>query len=315
MRKIVESESVLLLLACLFALAAVFVPGFATLANVRNILVQSGVLGALAVGAGLILLSGNLDLTPGSVVSLCSVVTALFMRFSTPAGILAGVLSCLAVATLSGLIVSKGRMPSLMVTLGMMGVARSAAMLISGGKSVTGVRAGFNALSGGLLAGIPVPFLAVLLGVAAMAFLLRRTRWGRGVYALGGNEQGAYYSGIRTDRLKFQVFLIASLFYALAGLIYTSRISSGTPEGGVGYELDAITAAVLGGIHLMGGRGRIRNVLAGTLILAVIANLMNLKGITAYSQMVIKGFIFIAIVGSRTFITRLASRKSVAHTG
>ncbi len=312
MRKIVEKESVLIILGVLIAIASILVPGFATVANLENILVQSGVLGALALGEALVLLSGNLDLTPGAVVSLCSVVTAFFMRYSMAAGIAVGIMSCLAIGTASGLLTSKARMPSLMVTLGMMGIARSASLLISQGKSVTGVKAGFQYLSAGMVAGIPMPFILILLSTVLLSVLLRLTRWGRGVYAGGGNEVAAFYSGIRTDAVKLQVFIAASAFYALGGLIYTSRISSGTPEGGVGYELDAITAAVLGGIHLLGGRGRIRNVLAGALILTVIANLMNLKGISAYTQQVIKGFIFIGIVAGRGFLSRLSLKGSVS---
>jgi ribose/xylose/arabinose/galactoside ABC-type transport system permease subunit len=312
MRKILDEESVWIILVVLVVVAAIMVPDFSTKNSAQNILTRSGVIGALAIGSGMVLLSGNLDLSPGSIVALCSVVTSFFMRQSIVLGILVGFCTCLGFGTLAGILVSKAKIPSLMATLGIMGIARSLAFYFSDGLTVSGVKEGFTFLGNGSFLGIPIPIIAVVLGVACMTFLLKYTIWGRNIYATGGNEVSAFYSGIRTDKVKIIIFILASVFYALGGLIYTARISSGTPEGGVGYELDAITTAVLGGIYLFGGRGKLRNILAGALILSVIETLMNLRGISAYTQQVVKGCLFIAVVGLRGFISRRIQERARA---
>jgi len=304
MKKIIQKESVWIILVGLVVFSIVIVPDFATGTNIWNILCQSGIIGALTIGESLILLSGNLDLSPGALVALCSVVTTYSMRSSMTLGILVGLGTCIGIGSISGLLVSRLKIPSLIATLGTMGIARSLAFTISGGLTVSGVKKSFAYLGSGSILHIPIPIILVILSVACMSFVLKYTVWGRNVYAIGGNEYSAFFSGIRVDKIKLSVFVLAGLFYAIGGLIYTSRISSGTPEGGVGYELDAITASVLGGISLFGGRGKIRNSLAGALILSIIANLMNLKGISPYSQGIIKGILFVVIVGLRKFLSR-----------
>ena len=312
MKELLENEIGLLLLAVLFALSAFFVPDFLTVESIQNILVSSAIVGSLSIGAALVLISGNIDLTPGSVVALVSVFTAFFTRYSILLAVLVGLGTSLLIGTCTGLLTSKARMTALLASLGMMGIARSGALFFANGLTIATEHPGLEQFSEAKLAGIPLPFWVVFVGVFLMAFLLRYTRWGRAVYALGGNEESAFYSGIRTDQVKIQLFLLAGAFYGIGGLLYTGRINSGNPEGGVGYELDAITAAVLGGIDLRGGRGRIRNVIVGALVLAIISNMMNLLGISAYYQQITKGFLFITIVGIRGIISKsLASRTAL----
>jgi ribose/xylose/arabinose/galactoside ABC-type transport system permease subunit len=310
MKKFLENEIGLLLLLVLFVISAFVVPDFFTVENIQNFLVASAIVGSLSIGAALVLLSGNIDLTPGSIVALCSVLAAYFTRFSIVLAVFAAIASSLIIGTATGLLASKARIPALLATLGMMGIARSGALFFANGLTVSTRHSGLQMFSEGKLLGVPLPFYTVLVSIVLMSLILNYSKWGRGVYAVGGNEQSAFYSGIKTGRIKLQLFMVASVFYGIGGLLYTGRINSGNPEGGVGYELDAITAAVLGGIDLRGGRGRIRNVIIGALILAIISNLMNLLGISAYYQQITKGLLFIAIVGVRMLLTtNLAARS------
>ena len=311
MKELIENEIGLLLFVVLFVLSASFVPHFFTVGNMQNILVASGIVGSLSIGAALVLLSGSIDLTPGSVVALVSVTTAYFTRYNILLAVVAGVLSSLLIGTTSGLLTSKAGIPALLATLGMMGIARSAALYFADGLTVSMHHPGLQIFSESRLAGVPLPFYAVFFGIVVMTLVLSYTRWGRGVYALGGSRESAFYSGIKTDRIKLQVFVVASLFYGIGGLLYTGRINSGNPEGGVGYELDAITAAVLGGIDLRGGRGKMRNVIIGALILTTISNAMNLLGISAYYQQITKGVLFVTIVGLRVIISKNLAARSV----
>ncbi len=313
MKELIENEIGLLLLLVLFALSAFFVPDFITVGNIQNILVASGIVGSLSIGAALVLLSGNIDLTPGSIVAFSSVLTAYCTRYSIWLAVLVGLSSSILIGSISGLLTSKARIPALLATLGMMGIARSGALFFANGLTISTHHAGLQNFSEAKLVGIPLPFYTIFIGIAVMAFVLRYTRWGRSVYAVGGNQASAFYSGIRTDRVKLQLFIIASVFYGIGALLYTGRINSGNPEGGVGYELDAITAAVLGGIDLRGGRGKIRNVIIGALILTIISNIMNLLGISAYYQQITKGLLFIAIVGVRGIISKNLSTRTVAQ--
>jgi ribose/xylose/arabinose/galactoside ABC-type transport system permease subunit len=286
------------------------VPDFFTVENIQNFLVASAIVGSLSVGAALVLISGSIDLTPGSIVALCSVLAAYFTRFSILLAVLVGIAGSLLIGTATGLLASKARIPALLATLGMMGIARSGALYFANGLTISTHHPGLQLFSEAKLLGVPLPFYTVLASIVLMSLVLNYSKWGRGVYAVGGNEQSAFYSGIRTGRIKLQLFIVASVFYGIGGLLYTGRVNSGNPEGGVGYELDAITAAVLGGIDLRGGRGRIRNVIIGALILAIISNIMNLLGISAYYQQITKGLLFIAIVGVRVLLSsRLAARS------
>ena len=141
-----------------------------------------------------------------------------------------GIGSALLIGSITGLLATKAKIPALLATLGMMGVARSGALYFSNGMTVSTQRAGLLIFSEARFIGIPLPFYVVFIGVMFMAFTLKYTRWGRGIYAVGGNEESAFYSGIRTSRIKMQLFIVASLFYGIGGMIYTGRLNSGNPS-------------------------------------------------------------------------------------
>ncbi|UCH33019.1 MAG: ABC transporter permease [Armatimonadota bacterium] len=273
-------------------------PHFLTPNNLATVAVQASAVAILAVAETMVIISGNIDLSVGSVLALCGCAAALLMRSGVgiAPSVLLGVALGVGVGTLSGALTAFGRMPSFIVTLGMMGIARGAALIITGGVNVFGVPQRFADLSMARRVGIPLP--ALLAGAVAVAahVVLTRTSLGRSIYAIGGNPEAARLSGIPVKRVVTIIFAIAGLLSALAGLALTSRLSIGQPTAGVGYELDAIAAAVIGGASLMGGQGTVAGTLIGALIMAVLRNGCDLLRVPVFWQQVAIGVIIIAAV-------------------
>jgi ribose transport system permease protein len=273
-------------------------PHFLTSNNLATVAVQAAAVAILAVAETMVIIGGQIDLSVGSVLALCGVAAAMLM--SKGAGIAVAVVAALAlglaVGTLSGLLIGFGCMPSFIVTLGMMGVARGFALIITGGVNVFGLPSRFAGFADARWAAVPLP--AILAGgVAALAHgVLSRTALGRSVYAIGGNAEAARLSGISVRRVVTALFAISGVLSALAGLALTSRLSIGQPTAGVGYELDAIAAAVIGGASLMGGQGTIAGTLIGAAIMGVLRNGCDLLRVPAFWQQVAIGVIIIAAV-------------------
>ena len=273
-------------------------PHFLTPNNLASVAVQASAVAILAVAETLVIIGGHIDLSVGSVLALCAVAAAMLM--SNGAGISLAVavalLGGLAVGAASGALIGYGRMPSFIVTLGMMGVARGFALIITGGVNVFGLPDRFTAFATTTWAAVPLP--AVLAGVVALLAhgTLTRTALGRSIYAIGGNAEAARLSGIPVRRVVATLFAISGLLSALSGLALTSRLSIGQPTAGMGYELDAIAAAVIGGASLMGGQGTIPGTLIGAAIMGVLRNGCDLLRVPAFWQQVAIGVIIIAAV-------------------
>jgi len=197
---------------------------------------------------------------------------------------------------LNGLAVTKGKVAPFIVTLGMMTIARGLALVLSDGRPVTNLSDTFNAIGGGNFMGIPVPILIFASVIVFASILLNQTRLGRYMFAVGGNEKAAYASKIRVDRVKVVAYMICSGFAGLAGIILASRITTGQPNAGIAYELDAIAAVVIGGTSLSGGTGSIGGTVLGVLLIGVINNGLDLLNVSSYYQQIIKGVIIIAAV-------------------
>lgn len=274
-------------------------PPFRTLSNVENILQQISVNGIIAIGMTLVIITAGIDLSVGSVLALSAVVATSFAHPNAHpliVPVLLGVLVGLACGMVNGLLIAKKRLAPFIVTLGMMTVARGLALVYTSGRPEINLSDSYNEIGGGSIGPIPYPaiifFAAVVLGV----FVLHFTRFGRYVYAVGGNELAAKVSGVNTDRVLIGVYALAGALAGVAGIILSSRIMSGPPATGQGTELDAIAAVVIGGTSLSGGIGSIANTIVGVLIIGVMNNGLDLLNVPSYWQQVVKGLIIVLAV-------------------
>ncbi len=273
-------------------------PGFFSAANLVNIIRQVSINGLLAVGVTLVLLTGGVDLSLGSVVALAGVVTAsLAQPGDTPVlvAVAAGTGAGLACGLINGTVVTAGGVAPFIATLGMMTAARGLALVLSGGRPVSNLTPEFTRL-GGDLAAVPIPTL-ILAAVALIAWVvLARTRWGRHLYAVGSSEAAARAAGIRVARVKLTAYGFCGALAGLAGVVLAARITTGQPNAGIAYELDAIAAAVIGGTSLSGGVGGVGGTILGVLLLGVINSGLDQLNVSAYYQQIVKGAIIVGAV-------------------
>lgn len=291
--------SVIIAFIIIFIASSIMNPRFLDINNQLNILMQVSIIGIVALGMTVVMLSGGIDLSVGSVLALVGVITVLALNAS--GSILVGVFTALVVGSfagfLNGLMVAKGRIASFIATLGMMAAARSVALYIAEGGSVSGEVKGFTAIANSDLWIFDYPVIIFFAMTALVYILMHKTRFGRYVYALGSNEKAAMLSAIRVDRIKIAVYSLAGLLVSVAAIIETSRLNSiSSSSSGVQYELDAIAAVIIGGTRMTGGRGKIIGTLFGVLILGILNNMMNLMNVSPYLQGFVKGLIIIIAV-------------------
>jgi inositol transport system permease protein len=271
---------------------------FLSVANFTNVARQISINGILAVGVTFVLLTAGVDLSLGSVVALSGVACATFAHpgdHSVFVPIAVGLLTGAACGLVNGVLVTRGGVAPFIVTLGMMTIARGLALIFSGGRPVADMSNELTALAGDFF-GIPIPMLCFA-GVAAAAwFFLRNFRLGRHIYAVGGNENAARAAGVPVEQVKLFAYGLCGLLAGLAGVVLAARITTGQPNAGQAYELDAIAAVVIGGTSLAGGVGTITGTLLGVLLIGVINNGLDLQGVSSYYQAVIKGVIIVGAV-------------------
>ncbi|MBM7693491.1 ribose transport system permease protein [Peribacillus deserti] len=291
--------SVIIAFLIIFIAASIMSPRFLDINNQLNILMQVSIIGIVALGMTVVMLSGGIDLSVGSVLVLVGVITVLALNAS--GSILVAILTALFVGSaagfLNGLMVAKGRIASFIATLGMMAGARSIALYIAEGGSVSGEVSGFTAIANSDLWLIDYPIIIFLIMTVLVYVLMHKTRFGRYVYALGSNEKAALLSAIRVDRVKLGVYSLVGLLVSVAAIIETSRLNSiSSSSSGVQYELDAIAAVIIGGTRMTGGRGKIIGTFFGVLILGILNNMMNLMNVSPHLQGFVKGSIIIVAV-------------------
>ena len=271
---------------------------FLSVANLTNVARQVSINGILAVGVTFVLLTAGVDLSLGSVVALSGVACATFAHpgdHPVFVPIAVGLLTGAACGLVNGVLVTRGGVAPFIVTLGMMTIARGLALIVSGGRPVANMSNELTSLAGDFL-GIPIPVLCFA-GVALAAwFFLRNFRLGRHIYAVGGNENAARAAGVPVERVKLFAYGLCGLLTGLAGVVLAARITTGQPNAGQAYELDAIAAVVIGGTSLAGGVGTITGTLLGVLLIGVINNGLDLLGVSSYYQAVIKGVIIVGAV-------------------
>lgn len=275
---------------------------FFTLANILNILRQTSVIAILAAGMTLVILTAGIDLSVGSILALCGAFVASMISIELPVlvAVPVSLFAGLALGSMAGVIIAKGKVQAFIATLVTMTLLRGVTMVYTDGRPIstgfTDIADSFSYLGTGYLLGVPVPVWLMAGVFIGIWYVLNHTRFGRYVYALGGNESATRLSGINVDRIKIGVYGICGLLSALAGIIVTSRLSSAQPTAGMGYELDAIAAVVVGGTSLAGGKGRIMGTLIGALIIGVLNNALNLMDVSSYYQMIVKGTVILLAV-------------------
>jgi ribose transport system permease protein len=273
---------------------------FLTIDNLINVSLQVSTVAIAAIGSTLVILTGGIDLSPGSAVALVSCVLAILVKnlgLSLPAGIIAALILGVGLGLFNGLLSTFGRIPSFVVTLATLGVFRGLAFLITEGHPIFSVSPYLEGIFYGDVVGIPLPFIYMLVFYIFFAIFLRNTRRGRAIYSVGGNETAAYLSGIHVNRTRLLAFVFAGFTAAVAGVLLSARLNSGSPNYGVGLELAAIAAAVIGGTSLAGGYGNIIATLFGALTVAVVQNGLNLNAVRAAWQNITLGFIILLAVG------------------
>jgi ribose/xylose/arabinose/galactoside ABC-type transport system permease subunit len=305
-------ELVLLALCTLLAFQA---EGFFSIDNLLNVLRNVSMQGIIAFGMTMVIIAGEIDLSVGSAVALAGCLTAYIVEALVGAGLgvtLAVIISMLGalivgsgVGALSGFIRVRFAVPTFITTLAWMTVLTGAAQLITGGFPLTPFPEWYNFLGGGYLFGIPFPAIVFLLVFAGAHFLMGYTTFGRAIYAVGGNAEAARLSGIDVARVKMGVMAIVAFLAALAGIMQSAEIMSGTASTARGWELDVIAAVIIGGTSLMGGEGKIRGTLVGVVFLGILVNGMTLMNISEYWQHVVRGVLILgAVLANRAHTNR-----------
>lgn len=318
--EIYTKYGMIIILAVIVIVSAILSENFLKGVNITNIFRQASVVAIIAFGQTIILILGMIDLSQGSVMALsgciaCSVAAA----NNTSAGFvilafLVGTVIGLVCGLINGLVISKFNIPAFIMTLAMMNIARGAVLLYTNAAPVTGMGELFKEVGQGNIGGIfPVPVLIMAIIMFLVWLLLNRTKFGRYVFATGGNQQAALASGIKIRKIITLSYVVCGALTGLAGVLLSSRMNSGPPAGALNYEFDAITGAIVGGTSLMGGIGSVFGTLIGCLIISVLTNIMNLLSVSSYWQQIISGIVIaLAVIADVTTKTSLLNRKGKA---
>ena len=306
--KILKFQSVIaLLLMCI--ILTLLTDRFLTAENSWNIMRQISVNLVVSVGMTLVILTAGIDLSVGSVLALCGAITAgmlkfgaeftdanIYVGFTLFGAIAGGVLAGSFLGWFNGMAITRFRVPPSVATLAMLTIARGLTMLWTGGFPITGFEGNMAFIGTGWLLGIPMPVWIAAVVVVAAVILTKKTRLGRHIYAVGGNEKAAALSGLNVRRIKIIVYTIAGALAAVGGIMVTSRLDSAQPNAGMGLELDSIAAVVIGGTSLSGGKGTILGTVQGALIIGVLNNGLVLLNVSPFWQQVVKGFVILLAV-------------------
>lgn len=280
-------------------LLGIIAPQFFTLSNLVIVLTQVSINALLAFGVTFVIITGGIDLSIGSMLAVTGVVAALFAHsdgYPVVVPVAMGLVAGLGLGALNGFVITRSKVPPFIVTLGTMTIGRGLALILSKGRPVSNLSDSFNFIGGGQLLGIPFPIIILVVIFLICSIILNKTVLGRYMYAVGGNEQAARASGIQLSQVKMVVYTLCGGLAALAGILLTSRITTGQPNAGIGFELDAIAAAIIGGASTSGGTGTMMGTLIGALLIGVISNGLDLMNVSSYYQQVVTGIIIIGAV-------------------
>lgn len=299
--KYMSELTTVIALIILMAVITIINSNFLTANNLLNLLLQVTSNALIAFGMTFVILTGGIDLSVGSILALSSALTAGLLGSGMPvtlAILISLVLGCI-LGMMNGLLISYGKLAPFIVTLVTMTIFRGATLVYTNGNPITKGLSDtflFQFLGQGYIVGIPFPVIIMFIVFIVLYVLLHKTAFGKSVYAIGGNEKAAYISGVKLNKVKIIIYSISGIMASISGLIITSRLSSAQPTAGASYEMDAIAAVVLGGTSLSGGKGRILGTLIGALIIGVLNNGLNIIGVSAFWQQVVKGVVILIAV-------------------
>ena len=310
-KKAIKNNMQIFLLLAIILIACVALtiiePNFISSTNIFNILQQVSTLGLVTLGAAVVLLSGNIDLSVGNLLAVCAVVGGKLVvdGYTDESVIIMTVLLGIAAGIANGAIVTFSKVDSFIITLGLMSIYQAFALILCDGNNVY-LKGAFDWLGSMKVAGVVPIQVRILAGaVAVMVFVMKYSKFGRRVYAIGGNEEVAYLAGIKVKVYKIAVYMVSGVFASIGGLILLSRIRQATPAMGSDYALQSITAAVIGGVALSGGRGKILGVVFGTIMLGLINNALNMLHVPSYYQYMVLGLVIILAV----IVSNIGSNK------
>ena len=276
----------------------ILTPYFFTVSNLLNVAQQTSINAIIAVGMTFVIISAGIDLSVGSILAFSGVVLASVLRAGLPfpMAMVTGILVGGICGTVNGLLITHGRLPPFISTLGMMSVARGAALLYTRGRPISGFSEKFRFLATGEILHIPTPVIIMVVIYMMAFFVLTRTKLGRYTYAIGGNEEASVLSGVNVKFYKTMVYTLSGMLSGVAAIVLTARLNSAQPIAGMMYELDAIAATVIGGTSLMGGEGTVSGTLIGAFIMGVLRNGLNLLGVSSFIQQIVIGSVIIIAV-------------------
>ncbi len=301
-RSLSTSLMLLIILAVMFVLLGLRTEKFLSIGNIQNLFRQTAIYGVIAIGMTFVIMSGGIDLSVGAVVGLSGVLSSMFMsdqlafKWSIPASIIVAVAATTLIGLINGVIIFDGKVPPFIATLGLQIVVRGTIMLITNAQMVSGISRAFRDFSTLPILGFPA-LGWIWLGIAALSMLaIKYTTFGRNVFAIGSNTEAARLSGINIRLTTYGVYIVCSFLCSVAGVMMTARLGNGVPTGGIGYETDAIAAAVVGGASLSGAEGSIIGTVLGSLIMATLRNGGNLIGINSHLQEILIGLLIVLAV-------------------
>lgn len=287
-------------LVLLFIVIAALNDRFISPSNLSNLLRQVSINALISFGMTFVILTGGIDLSVGSILALSSALLASMITsgMNPEMAVIVAAVIGLGLGAVNGIIVAYGKVAPFIATLATMTIYRGATLVYTNGNPISGLSEDpiFMGLGQGDIAGVPVPAILMLIAFLVLLFILNKTPLGRQTYAVGGNEKVSFIAGIKINRVKIVSYAITGLLCALAGAVLTSRLNSAQPTAGMGYELDAIAAVVLGGTSLSGGKGRITGTLIGALIIGTLNNGLNILNVSSFYQQVVKGIVILLAV-------------------
>ncbi|GMQ61573.1 ABC transporter permease [Vallitalea maricola] len=271
---------------------------FLTFGNIQNVITQSSVIAVIAIGQSVVILTGGIDLSVGSTVGFVGILGGLLIKSGMPIGVVCILLIVMGilVGACNGALISYGKIPAFIVTLGSLQIIRGVTMVVNSGKPISGFPEGLRAIMNTKILGMPISVLYVFILYAIMMTIMTKTRLGRWIYSIGGNAKAAKLAGVKTKKIEVYSYVISGIFAAVGGILLLSRLSYADPNAGSGYELDSIAAVVIGGIAMSGGKGNLGNTLVGALILGMLKCGLQILNVPVYYQTIIIGLAIITAV-------------------
>lgn len=284
-------------------------PTFLSKRNILNLLRQSSIIGIISAGMTFVIISGNFDISVGAVAALSGAITMKLATSGSPIllAVVIGIATCAIIGFINGVFVSKIRVPSLIATMAMVTIVRGLLLMLTGGYPITQQFSLLNFLGNEYVLGIPVPVILFFIVVLVSHIVLTKTKFGRHVFSVGGNQEASKLNGINVDSYKINVFVINAVLAAIAGIVLTGRLGTATAIAGEGYDMDAIASVVIGGTSVTGGSGSVIRTVIGVLLMSVINNSFNLLSVNMYFQYIFKGLIILIAVGADSYSKRKAA--------